>query len=115
MDSSAIAVAASATKAFQDLWQIGGVVAVLLAILVVFVVSVFVVAVRVYCSLAKRLGEVEDSRVKIATDLVAGATSAMHHVAGKMDTSIALHRETNAAIQAIPCTAPPRRAAALPG
>lgn len=109
MDPSSLAVATSATKAFQDLWQIGGVVAVLLGILVVFVVAVFVVAVRVYRSLAKRLGEVEDSRLEMAKGAIVGATEAMHHMAGKMDTTITLHRETNEAIKAIPCVYPLRR------
>lgn len=109
MDPSAVAVAASATKAFQDLWQIGGVVAVLLGILVVFVVAVSFVAVRIYYSLSKRLGQVEDSRVEIARGAIMSATEAMHHMAGKMDASLSLHRDTNAAIRSIPCNVTPTR------
>ena len=104
MDPSAAASATTAaTSAFTELWRIGGIVAVLLGILVALVAAILVIGVIGYRSLGRRLSIVEDSRLKIATDLVAGATQAMHHQAGKTDTLIEVGRETTAAIKAIPC------------
>lgn len=100
MDAASIA---AATKALQDLWQIGGVVLVLLAILVLFAVAVFVVSVRAWRSMATRLGHVEDDRVQMAKGALAASAAAMHNVAAKLDTTNQLSRDTLAAMHARPC------------
>ena len=91
----ATAITAAATT-FETLNRVGGVVAVLLGLLVVLVATAIILGARVFRHFAKRLGDVEDSRVHILTTCVSENT---HQSKRAADTNV----EILSALRTRPC------------
>lgn len=90
MDPATAITAAAGT--FETLNRIGGAVAVLLGLLVLLCAVAIVLAVRAFKHLTKRLGEVEDSRVKILTECVTENTHQSKRAADSNDAILAALR-----------------------
>jgi hypothetical protein len=82
---TATAAVAAAASTFETLNRVGGIVAVLLGLLVALVAVAIILAIRVFRHLAKRVGDVEDSRVHILTTCVAENT---HQSKRSADTNV---------------------------
>lgn len=94
MDPATAITAAAGT--FEQLNRVGGIVAVLLGIQVAIFAVAVILGVRAFRHISKRLGDVEDSRVKILTDYVAEGT---HQSKRSADTNV----EILSALRTRPC------------
>lgn len=97
------ATAAAALAAFEQLWKLGGIVAVLLGLLVVFSIAAFIVTVRVYRHMVNRLITVEDDRAIILKVAVVENTSSNIQLLSKVERLCEIQIETLQALRSRPC------------
>lgn len=97
------ATIASLAAAFNELWKLGGIIAVLLAALAGFSIAAFVVAVRIYKHLTARLIAIEDDRALILKVALTENTASNFKVAAKIDDLCDIQKETLGALRSRPC------------
>lgn len=90
MDPATAITAAAGT--FEQLNRIGGAVAVLLGLLVLLAGVAILLSVRAFKHLTKRLGDVEDSRVRILTECVTESTHQSRRAADSNDAILSALR-----------------------
>lgn len=90
MDPATAITAAAGT--FEQLNRVGGIVAVLLGIQVAIFAVAVMLGIRAFRHISKRLGEVEDSRVKILTECVADNAHQSRRAADTNDAILAALR-----------------------
>jgi hypothetical protein len=96
MDPATITVLATGAKAFESIWQIGGVVAALMAMIVALLAIAILLAVRAFRHISGRLGQVEDSRVDLLVTCIKDTKTAI-------DAQTAVIRQQNDAMRGRPC------------
>jgi hypothetical protein len=96
MDPATITVLATGAKAFESIWQIGGVVAVLMAMIVILLGVAILLAVRAFKHISGRLGQVEDSRVDLLVTCITDTKSSI-------DAQTAVIRQQTDTMRGRPC------------
>lgn len=94
---------AAGLEIFKGLWQIGGIVAVLLALLIILVGVGIMLGVRVFRHMSMRMGAVEDSRVDLLQGCIGENTAAVRHMSGKIDHQTAVIVQQTDAMRSRPC------------